>query len=260
MNGIIILLRKNYIHYILLTSLFIGSCAPYKKLVYLKDDSKHPQSSFYNPRLEKTIQPGDKIYVSIFSVDDKTASLFSNRIYSSREEDISLYSYSVNEKGEINFPYLGLVYIKGLNLLEAQKKLEELMRQYVTNITITVRFVGNNIYLMGEVVHPGEYPFYDEKVNALQAIAYSGGITTFGDKSDITLIRESNDSIYYHKLDLTNRKITESEFFYLLPNDIIVVGATRANYRSYRDLSLLSSLLSTITTTIALISFIKSNK
>ncbi len=241
-------------------SLFFGSCVPYKKLVYLRDNPEQPKDIYYNLRTEKTIQPGDKLYVSVYSVDEKTASLFSNRIYSGREESVSLFSYSVDEDGNINFPFLGLIQLKGANLIEAQKKIEDALEQYVPSVTITVRFVGNNIFMLGEVARPGGYPFYDEKVNILEAMAYAGGINTFGDKSNITLIREKNDSIYYYDVDLTSREITQSEFYYLLPNDIIIVGATKANYRSYRDLGLISAILSSITTSIALLSFIRTTK
>ncbi len=251
--------QSKYFFIIIIASLFGGSCVPYKKLIYLQEDTKVPMDIFYNPKVDKTIQPGDKLYITVYSIDEKTANLFANRIYSSREESVSLYSYSVNEDGNINFPFLGLVNLKGLDLIGAQKKIEKSLEEYVSSITITVRFVGNNIYMLGEVNRPGNYPFYDEKVNILEAFSYAGGITTFGDKSDVTLIREKNDSIYYHKLDLTKRKISESEFYYLLPNDILIVGATRANYRSYRDLALLSSVLSSITTAIALLTFIRTS-
>jgi polysaccharide export outer membrane protein len=246
--------------YIFLTSLFLGSCVPYKKLIYLQDDSENPKDVFHSKRMDKTIQPGDKLYITVYSIDEKTASLFSNRIYSGREESVSLYSYSVNEEGNINFPFLGLVNLKGLSLIEAQKEIEDKLGQYVTSVTITVRFVGNNVFILGEVNRPGAHPFYDDKINILEAISYAGGITTFGDKSDLTLIREINDSVSYNKLDLTNRRITESEFYYLMPNDIIIISATKANYRSYRDLGLVSTILSSITTSIALISFIRTNE
>jgi polysaccharide biosynthesis/export protein len=243
-----------------LISLFLGSCVPYKKLIYLQDNPQQPKEIFYNLRTEKTIQPGDKLYISVYSIDEKTANLFSTRIYSGREESVSLFSYSVDEEGFINFPFLGLVQLKGDNLIEAQKKIEQALEQYVPSVTITVRFVGNNIFMLGEVARPGGYPFYDEKINILEAMAYAGGINTFGDKSNITLIREKNDSIHYYSVDLTSRGITQSEFYYLLPNDIIIVGATRANYRSYRDLGLISAILSSITTSIALLSFIRTTK
>lgn len=246
--------------YTFFVSLFLGSCVPYKKLIYLQDDPDNPKDVFHSKREGKTIQPGDKLYITVYSIDEKTASLFANRIYSGREESVSLYSYSVNEEGNINFPFCGLVNLKNLNLIEAQSKIEEELGRYVASVTITVRFVGNNVFILGEVNRPGAHPFYDEKINILEAISYAGGVTTFGDKSELTLIREINDSVSYHKLDLTNRNITESEFYYLMPNDIIIISATKANYRAYRDLGLVSTVLSSITTAIAVISlFIRSN-
>jgi len=51
----------------------------------------------------------------------------------------------------------------------------------------------------------------------------AGGISEFGNKNKVTLVRQNLKGSEIHYLDLTDKKILESEYFYLMPNDIIYV-------------------------------------
>ena len=237
----------------LVITLLIISCTPTRKLKYAqnKGDEAH-KNQFYNDRSEKTIQPYDYLYIQIYSLDEKTNSIFNTQ--SSYTYDTELLSYTVDDKGNISVPFVGSINVKDLTINEAKIKIEKSLSMYLRDISVVVRYVSNKITLLGEVNQPGQYDFFDEKVTIFQALGFANGISTFGDKSDVTLIRERDNNIKYYYLDLTKKNIAESEYYYLIPNDILIINPVNAKYRELRDYSitLISSLLSTITTIITL--------
>jgi polysaccharide biosynthesis/export protein len=139
-------------------------------------------------------------------------------------------------------------------LSEAKVKIEKELNKYLTNISIRMRFVGNKIIVLGEVNSPGSQTFYDEKITVFQALGLAGDVASFGDKTKVTLVREKNNEIKYHYMDLTRKDIVESEFYYLLPNDVLIIDPVRAKYRAMQNYNMLYLLFSSITTAISVYS------
>lgn len=226
-----------------LTVLF--SCTPVDKLVYTVN-TEDSRDKYFNDRSEKTIQPYDYLYIKIYSLDETTSEIFNaDTRYGQQNE--RLISYEVSDQGYINFPFIGNILLKDLTIEQARDKLERELNKYLTNISVRVRFVGNKITVIGEVKNPGNYTFFDEKITVFEALGLAGDIYTFGDKTKVTLIREIDNNIRYHYLDLTNKNIAESEYYYLMPNDILIVDAVKAKYRQLQDRSLIYLVLSTLT-------------
>ncbi|HJX71995.1 MAG: hypothetical protein A2Y87_04235 [Bacteroidetes bacterium RBG_13_46_8] len=234
-------------------SVFI-SCTPTKKLKYVAiSDPGTPKSEYFNDRSEKTIQPYDYLYIKIFSLDERTNNIFNDRYSSTYETE--LLSYAVDDKGNINMPFIGVINVKDLTINQAKIQIEKSLSVYLNNISVVVRFISNKITILGEIVRPGQYSFYDEKVTVFQAIGFAAGSTIVANLSDVTLIREKDNKITYHHLDLTKKNIVASEYYYLLPNDVIIINPVNAKFRSLRDYSLniFDSILGTITALVSLI-------
>lgn len=232
--------------------IFISSCIPKKKLLYVQETKKNKDINEYaNVRPEKLIQPFDNIYIKVSSIDQKTNDIFSQQGQMASASVIDLISYTVNESGYINFPFVGEIYVKGMTLQEAQKKIEEDVSQYLTNISITVKFVNNTVSVLGEVRAPGEHVFYKDQITVFQAFSLAGGFSDYGDMEKVVLIRESKNKIHYYYLDLTKKEIVSSEFYYIIPNDVLIVKPINAKFR---NLSLVNVpvFLTTITTFVTL--------
>jgi polysaccharide export outer membrane protein len=226
---------------------FAAACTPISKLTYVKNKGDAAvKNQYYNDRSEKTIQPYDYLYIKIYSLDEQTNYVFRDDRYSSYETE--LVSYAVDDKGNIDFPFIGSINVKDLTINQAKERIEQALNRQLNNVSVRVRFVSNKITILGEVTHPGDYSFYDEKINIFQAVGLANGITAYGNKTNITLIREKDDIIKYYYVDLTDKKIVESENYYLLPNDIIIVNPIGAKYRELRtySLSLASAIASTL--------------
>jgi polysaccharide export outer membrane protein len=228
----------------LIILLVLTSCVPTEKLKYTinEDGSKN---EFLNNIAEKTIQPYDYLYIRIFSLDEKTSGMFNVESQGGQSNEM-LQSYMVNEKGFITFPFIGNILVKDMTVDEAKVVLEKELNKYLTNVSLRMRFVGNKITVVGEVNRPGNYTFFDEKITVFQAMGLAGDIANFGDKTTVTLLREKDDKINYYYLNLTDKRIVESDYYYLLPNDVLIIQPLKAKYRALQDRSMIYMVVSTI--------------
>jgi polysaccharide biosynthesis/export protein len=233
----------------------ISSCIPTQKLKYTINNENSPDK-YSNDRSEKTIQPYDYLYIKLYSLDEKTNIIFNsdNQSFGQNEQ---LISYAVNGKGYINFPFIGDIYVKDLTIDKAKIMIENEINKYLTNVSVRLRFVGNKVTVLGEVNVPGSHTFYDEKINVFQALSLAGDVANFGDKTKVTLIRELNNNITYKTIDLTKKDIVASEYYYMLPNDILIVDPVKAKYRSLHDYNLVYLMLSTLTTALLIYQTVK---
>jgi polysaccharide export outer membrane protein len=141
-------------------------------------------------------------------------------------------------------------------LLEAKAKVEKELSQYLSNTAITMKFVNSNITVLGEVRNQGEFPYFKEQLNIFQALGYAGGVTDYGDKSKVTLIREYENTIKYHNIDLTDKSIVESSFYYLQPGDVLIVEPIKTKFRNLRTFTY-ATVLATTSTLITVLYFFR---
>ncbi len=243
---------------LILITATLFSCVPQEKLRYVQDETTSAVKPSYNHvRPIKRIQPYDNLYIKVLSIEAETARIFSNETVTNGPGfDINLISYTVNDKGVIDFPFVGEIDVNNLTLKEAKEKIEKELSQYLSNTSITIKFVNSNITVLGEVKLQGEFPYFKEQINIFQAIGFAGGMTDYGDKSNITLIREYGNTIKYHNIDLTDKKVIETEYFYLQPNDIVIVEPIKTKFRNLRTFTY-STLLATATTLVTILYFFR---
>jgi polysaccharide export outer membrane protein len=87
----------------------------------------------------------------------------------------------------------------------------------------------------------------------------AGGPNEFADKSHITLMRQSDRGVQALYVDLSDTKVLSSEYYYLLPNDIIYVPALKAR-PGRLNLEMLTILLTATTTAALLLSAINTGR
>jgi polysaccharide biosynthesis/export protein len=254
-------MKKNYLNYFILmisvSALFFSSCVPQEKLKYVQDETtSYLKSDYIKERPIKKIQPFDNLYIKVMSIEEQTARIFSNETNMAGGININLISYTVNQEGKIDFPFVGEIDVNNLTLKEAKDKIETELSQYLSNTSITIKFVNSNITVLGEVRNQGEFPFFKEQINIFQAIGYAGGMTDYGDKSKLTIIREKNSVHQYFNVDLTDKSIIETDFFYLQPNDIVIVEPIKTKFRNLRTFTY-ASFLSTATTLVTILYFFR---
>ena len=226
----------------------ITSCIPKNKLVYLagEETTTAYKVTHSTKKTERIIKPRDYLNIQVYSIDERVNNIFEN------SSSGALGNYAVNDSGQIVFPFVGKIKVAGNNLDEAQLIIQTSLDKYVANTSIIVRFVGNKITLIGEVRNPGEYTFDEENISIFQAISHANGVSQFGDKTKVKILRETNDKVEIVHVDLTKSSVIVSENYYVKQNDIIIVDPIRARFRAYRDYTVVYLLLTTVSTIAAL--------
>jgi len=243
---------KLYLAIILM--LFIGSCVPVKQLSYF-NDIDGLEKPVVNPKTQKVILPFDRLYIRIMSIDPQTREIFAfpeEARYSNSSNNI--IGYLVDEAGDIEFPFVGKINIGSLSLTDASKKIQSALSEYVANTTITVKFIDNQVSILGEVQQQGVYSFSQDKLNVYEALALGGGLTRYGNRTNVILIRHEGDKILHHKLNLSDSKTASKDYYYILPNDVLVVEPLKSISTSYSNITY-TTILTSITTLIAVLLF-----
>jgi polysaccharide export outer membrane protein len=240
--------------FVVLLLVLASSCVPVSQLSYF-NDIEELEKPVANPKTQKTILPFDRLYIRILSIDPQTREIFTapeEARYSSSSN--ALIGYLVDEGGNIEFPFVGKINVGSLTLSEAGTKIEQALGEYVANTTILVKFIDNQVSILGEVQDQGVYAFSQEKLNVYEALALGGGLTRYGNRKNIILIRQEGDRIMHHKLNLSDSKIASKDYYYILPNDVLVVEPLRSISTSYSNLTF-TTLLSAVTTMIGVLVF-----
>jgi polysaccharide export outer membrane protein len=108
-----------------------------------------------------------------------------------KEPDFSRDSVLVRIDGKISFPLCNDIQAAGHTPMELKKAIEQKLKAFIDNPVVTVSVVNpisQKIYILGEVLHTGEYPLV-KHLTVLQAFALAGGFTEWASKSEIILLR-----------------------------------------------------------------------
>jgi polysaccharide export outer membrane protein len=237
----------------------LGSCVSTKHTKLLQEKTISDMSTeFINKKVSAyKIQPGDQLYIRVFSVDPKTSRLFQTDMplhYTNTAKELN--SYKVNSEGYINFSFIDKVYVKGLTEDEAQNLIQETVNEYFKEATVVVKLAYYPVSVLGEVNNPGSFNVENKEINILQAIAKAGGVNTFGNREKVKLIRQTEKGSRVYYVDLTDNGVLESDQFYLLPNDVVYIPPMNTKNVAFEKIPY-SVLISTMTLGVAIYSIVK---
>jgi polysaccharide export outer membrane protein len=223
------------------------------KLSYFNDVNELEEPSV-NPRTQKLIMPFDKLYIKVISIDPQTSQIFNPIEQISAVTNNGILGYLVDEGGNVNFPFVGNINVISLTTAQAGEKIQKSLSDYVPNTSVTVKYIDNQVTVMGEVKQQGVFSFIHDKLNIYEALGLGGGLTQFGDRKKIILIRNEGNKIMHYRLNLSDSKIASKDYYYILPNDVIIVEPLKALSSNYQNITY-TTILSSITTLIAVLLF-----
>lgn len=210
----------------ILAVLFTG-CASSKKINYFHDKGDiEVNSAIIN--YQPTIQYGDMLSINVSAFEQELAMPF-NILEMRDNQLLRQVPYIVDADGEINFPVLGKIKVTQLTTQELTNKIKGLLT--INNPTVIVQFLNYKISVLGEVNSPGSYTVLNERLNIPEVLALAGDLTIYGNRETVTLIREQDGERKFIPIDLTNKELFNSPYYFLAQNDIIYVEAnkTRVN-------------------------------
>ncbi len=221
---------------ILLAILLLNSCATKKEILYFQDADQFNNAAieFSNPKL----QPNDILKITVGALVSETAIPY-NRLTqgtggSSNFEMMKLEGYIVSENNSVNFPQLGIISTKNKTTLQLEEEIKGLLEDggHLKNPTVNVRLLNAKVTILGEVGSPGTFDFTEESVTILQALGMAGDLTINGKREDILLVRESEGVFNTTHLNLTSAALLTSPYYYIKPNDVIIVNPNSPKIKS----------------------------
>lgn len=263
----ILMYKKNFCRFVLfLTVIILGltSCTTSKKIIYfqnLDDAELKPLNTEY----EAVIKKDDRLTIVVSGPDKQVCAPYNltlnemsptGSIVNSGNPEQATLGYLVDANGDIDFPILGKIHVEGMTRNALAEYLTAEIGKDVKEPIVYVSFRNYKITILGEVRNPGTYTIDSEKINILQALGYAGDLNLTAKRQDILLLREVDGVLTHNRIDLRDKDILESPYFYLQQNDVLYVlpSATRVASATTAT-AIWSVILSSITTMIALIGF-----
>jgi polysaccharide export outer membrane protein len=135
------------------------------------------------------LQPGDVLTISVWKEPDLTSDVL------------------VRPDGGISMPLAGSIDAAGHTADEVRAVVDQHLRKFIPDPAVTVivkQTLGNQIFVIGKVNKPGQYPL-NRPVDVMQAISIAGGMTPFAAGHEIRILRREGDrlgSIPFHYDDV----------------------------------------------------------
>jgi polysaccharide export outer membrane protein len=217
--------------------IILCSCGNTRQLQYLQgqfDTLKLSQAKYPEPLIQKN----DLVSITVLSDDPKASAYFNmpaqptaastaGQVAEGQSNSSASSVYLVDEYGNIQMPSLGKLHIAGLTKAQLDTLVISKVRDRLLNPYAIIRLLSFRITLLGEVGRPGQFTIPTERISLLEAIALAGDLTVYGKRENITVIREINGERSWARLDLKDPNILNSPYFYLQPNDVVIVDLNR---------------------------------
>lgn len=254
------MLKSGFIAVVFL--LAVSSCVTNQMVTYLQEVEDSPYPGEYTPPEDYRIQPNDNLFIRVTTLDPTYSNIFNvasaGGYVQADEASAQLISYPVETDGTVDLPYVGPIQVGGKTLAEAKDTIGAVIAEYVTDASLTVKLVNNYVTVVGEVNTPGLYPIYKERLNVFQALALAGDVADYGNRNEVSIIRKIDGKSVVREFDLTDKNIVDSEFYYVVPNDVIYVKPVRGRFFGINT-SPYTFALTTIASAITILILIQNN-
>lgn len=237
------------------------SCVSRKSIVYFQDETLEEGQLSSEPAQLK-YKPDDILTINVSALDPDTVKPFNLPLISNNTGDLigaqgalQQQSYLVDYNGNIEFPVLGTIKVKGLTRTELTTLLVNRIKTMAKDPIVNVRLANFTITVIGEVTSPGTFTMQDERVTLIEALGYANDLTIYGQRKNVKLIREVDGKKKSANIDLTSINTVNSDLYYLQQNDIIYVEPNNAKVRSSsynQNNGVLLSAIGTLTTILAI--------
>lgn len=270
-------MKKNIFSVVIV--LLITGCNTNKQIVYVQDAGKliTYTDSTHTAIPDAILKVGDLITITVNSTTPEAALPFNlplipnqtgfnsynmgNTMVTSSAGSLgngTLQNYLVDTNGDIMFPIIGKIHAAGLtkSVLHDYINSKIYPRYIKEEPIISIRYANFKVSVLGEVNRPGVCPIDNEKVSIFEAISLAGDLTIYGKRDNVLLIRETNGKRETVRIDLRDRRLIDSPYYYLQQNDILYIQPNKPKSRSSALSSVETLSISFIGTLISITSLI----
>ena len=168
--------------------------------------------------------------------------------------------YVVDSLGYVNIPFVGKLPLVGLSLQKAEELVTAELIKKIKAPVVNIRFMNHKFSVLGEVGSIGTFNLFDDKTTLLDAITLAGDLSVYAKRDSVVIIRNAENMREINIINLRDRSVFLSPYFYLKNNDIIYVAPNNLKFiperpfkqsppppLAFQRLSLLVGLVSVLT-------------
>jgi len=205
--------------FLIIGLLMLSSCNTSKKMTYFQDiPNDTTLANLVSKDFEPAIQKGDLLGITVSSLSPENTAIYN----APQNAEGPATGYLVDKEGNIQFVKLGAIHVDGMTRKELKAKLQNDLIPYLAQPVVAVGFLNRHVTVMGGV-SPQVLPMPGDNMTLLDALAASGDIGEKGRADNVLVIREKDNSKEFKRLNLTDKSVFYSPYFYLKPNDIVYV-------------------------------------
>lgn len=228
--------------YFALLLLLISSCISNKRITYLQNLDKDNTIDleefipYAEVDYEYILQPFDIVEIDFASSDEEFTKAFAFQSSNGAGGGIGgaggggggggdpLYfsGYSIDKDGYVEVPMLGKIKIAGITEEEAknivQRKINEFFKE---DVYVRLRMSGIRYTTLGEFNAVGVQIIFKNRATIFDALANSGETSILGKKNELFLIRQYDGGTKIHQINLNDRALLASPYYFIQPNDIL---------------------------------------
>ncbi len=233
---------KKIVGFVIFAAL-VSSCIPNERVIYLQNKEDVPELGLDTliqlNRQEYVLQPNDRITLSFYSEQEQSvekynrtgsvAALAANRSNNNQAQGGSaegtIAVFDLDKEGFIEINTLGRVVASGFTLRELKFELEKKIREEagVKDILVRAGLAGIPYTIYGEIRGGGSSTIFKNEANIIEAISNAGGLNINADRAHVQIFRQYPDGARVHEVDVTDRNLMTSKFYYIQPNDMIYI-------------------------------------
>ena len=220
--------------------LMLASCGSVKDIAYFQNKMVNEPEAI-DKHAGIVIQPKDMLSIVVSSRNPELVAMFNLPVvsYQAGSEAVAgagqqrLMGYVVDNDGQIDFPVLGPINVAGLTRWELSELIKNKLIDdgLLSDAVVTVEFMNFKVSVIGEVNNPGTFNIEGDKVTVLQAISLARDLTIFGERENVTVIRERDGKRTMYEINLCDVSMFNSPAYYLQQNDVVYVQPSKVKAR-----------------------------
>lgn len=240
---------------IFIISFLSSSCKTTNEIRLLNDLPDSPRIVLpYTKMPDVVIQPDDILEIKVSGSNETTAKEI-NALGGSLNlsPSSSAANYLVDKDGNVELYKLGKIKVAGYSTDSARSKIVKLIdERLLKNANVFVRFINFRYTMLGDVKTPGSYTTLNDKVTILEALGYSGDLLPTANKSKVRIIRDSSGYKEIGLINLNQKSLFTSPYYFLKRNDVVVVDADVKKKKTTETLTRVSTIFSLVSTFVTL--------
>lgn len=219
-------MKFNRLLLLLVLPLYFFSCKPVQKIPNYLENVTDSTGKGEVKIPELKIQKNDILSINVYSASTDPRSDAPYNLPASAANA----GFLVDAVGNIQYPQLGTIHVEGLTKQDLSAEIKKRLTtpvELLKDPSVIIRFLNFKVTILGQVGREGSVTVPGERLTILEALGLAGGITDYGKKNSVKIVRETNGQRETGIVDLSSKDIFESPYYNLVQNDLIIVEPTK---------------------------------